>query len=78
MRASEAIGGQLRDEVSAALGAGEPKVKRFEAAIVEVPAAVSVVAVRAAPAAPSGPAPSVAPRLAAASQRTAASRSESR
>jgi heme-degrading monooxygenase HmoA len=42
MRASEATANQLRGQVTQALGAGEPTVKRFEAAILEVPASVVV------------------------------------
>ena len=42
MRASEETANQLRSEVIDILGAGTPVVKRFEAAIVELPTAVSV------------------------------------
>jgi heme-degrading monooxygenase HmoA len=42
MRASESAANQLRSETAQLLGAGEPTVKRFEAAIVELPAPVTV------------------------------------
>jgi heme-degrading monooxygenase HmoA len=41
MRASEESANQLRSEVNEMLHAGTPTVKRFEAAIVEMPAAVT-------------------------------------
>jgi heme-degrading monooxygenase HmoA len=42
MRASESAANQLRHETAEQIGAGEPTVKRFEAAIVELPAPVTV------------------------------------
>jgi heme-degrading monooxygenase HmoA len=42
MRASESAANQLRSETVKMLGSGEPTVKRFEAAIVELPAPVTV------------------------------------
>ena len=42
MRASEEVADEMRSEVIDILGAGTPTVKRFEAAIVEVPTAVTV------------------------------------
>ncbi|MGZ8695163.1 MAG: hypothetical protein ACXWYS_06965 [Gaiellaceae bacterium] len=42
MRASEDVANQMRSEVIDILGAGTPTVKRFEAAVVELPTAVTV------------------------------------
>ena len=42
MRASEATADRMRSETMQKIGAGEPTVKRFEAAIVELPAPVAV------------------------------------
>jgi hypothetical protein len=42
MRASESAANQLRSETVKMLGSGELTVKRFEAAIVELPAPVTV------------------------------------
>lgn len=42
MRASEETANQMRSEVSEMIHAGTPTVKRFEAAIVEMPTAVTV------------------------------------
>ena len=42
MRASEDAANQMRSQVTKQIGAQEPKVKRFEAVIVEVPSTISV------------------------------------
>ena len=42
MRASESAANQMRQDTVKMLGAAEPTVKRFEAAIVELPAPVMV------------------------------------
>ena len=42
MRASEQVANQMRTEVAKQISTQEPKVKRFETAIFEVPATVSV------------------------------------